>query len=176
MKLPIRQLAYYVSNIEAAAHAHNASFGSGPFFAFRHVPLAHSAHRGVPRTFDHSSAYGQWGDLMIEFVELHSDEPSAISDLYPTGSGRFGLHHTAVMVESLEAAIAEFEAGGIELAQLSETTTGTRFAFMDASAPLGHMIELYEASEGLIGFYDMVRTAAQDWDGTELISELGDRT
>lgn len=171
--LPVRQLAYYVPDIDAAAKAHSAAFGSGPYFTMRHIPLSSSVHRGVERAFDHSSAYGQWGEVMVEFVEVHSDETSAFSDLFPPGSGRYGLHHTAVMVKHLASAIAHFEAQDMALAQLSETTTGTCFAFMDASASLGHMIELYEASEVLTGFYDMVRAAAEQWDGSEVIRELG---
>ena len=172
--LPVRQLAYYVPVMEAAARAHAKAFGSGPYFAFRHVPLVSSVHRGVERAFDHSSVYGQWGDVMLEFVELHSTDPSAISDVFPAGSGHSGLHHTAVMVDDLDEAIAQFEAQGNALAQLSETVTGTRFAFVDATASLGHMIVLYEASEGLTGFYAMVRAAAHDWDGSDVIRELGD--
>jgi len=172
--LPVRQLAYYVPDIETAARAHSAAFGSGPYFAFRHVPLTRSVHRGSQRVFDHSSLYGQWGDMMLEFVEVHSTDPSAFSDVFPTGSGRHGLHHTAVMVDHLDSAIERFAAQAMPLAQLSETTTGTRFAFVDATATLGHMIELYEASEGLVGFYDMVRTAAKDWDGSDVIRELGE--
>ncbi len=171
--LMVRQLAYFVPDMAAAAAAHSARFGSGPFFILRHVALARSTHRGVLRRFDHSSAYGQWGDVMVEFVQQHGDEPSAMHDLYPAGSGRFGLHHVAVFVESLDAAIAEFEAQDCPLAQLSERPDGMRFAFADASASLGHMIELYEPSEALTGFYAMVRGAAQDWDGENVLRELG---
>ncbi|MEP2735117.1 MAG: VOC family protein [Erythrobacter sp.] len=170
--LPIRQLAYFVPDIEAAARDHSVAFGSGPFFSFNHVALASSQHRGSPHEWDHSSAYGQWGDVMVEFVAQHSDGPSAIRDIYPAGSGRFGFHHTAVFVKDLDEAIAAFAADGMPLAQLSETTTGTRFAFVDASETLGHMIELYEPSETLVGFYAMVRDAAQGWDGSDLIRPL----
>lgn len=170
--LAIRQVAYFVPDIEAAARAHSEIFGSGPFFVLRHIPLAASEHRGVPHRFDHSSAYGQWGGVMIEFVEQHGDGPSAMHDLFPAGSGQFGLHHMAVFVEGLDAAIADFEARGHPLAQLSEVEGGTRFAFMDASATLGHMIELYEPGEALLGFYAMVRDAARDWDGTDVLREL----
>ena len=176
--LPIQQIAYFVPDIIAAARAHSAQFGSGPYFILRHVALARSVHRGTNQRFDHSSAYGQWGDVMIEFVQQHrgenGDEPSAMHDLYPAGSGRYGLHHIAVFVDSLDDAIADFETRGSPLAQLSETENGTRFAFADASQSLGHMIELYEPSEALIRFYAMVRDAAQGWDGGDPIRELGE--
>jgi catechol 2,3-dioxygenase-like lactoylglutathione lyase family enzyme len=170
--LPVRQLAYFVPDIEAAAREHSRAFGSGPFFTFNHVPLTQSMHRGVERPFDHSSAYGQWGDVMVEFVQQHNPDPSACHDLYPVGSGHFGLHHTAVWVDDLHVAIARFESAGMPLAQISTTAFGTEFAFVDASQSLGHMIELYEGNEGLRSFYAMVRDAAQGWDGSNVIRLL----
>lgn len=173
MDLPIRQIAYFVADIEAAALAHHAAFGSGPYFLGRHVPLAWSEHCGVRVHHDHSSAYGQWGEVMVEFVQQHSNDPSAFHDLYPAGSNRFGMHHTAVFVNSLDEAIVHFGKAGMPLAQLSETVGGVRYAFIDAAASLGHMIELYEPSKPLVGFYDMVAKAARGWDGSDPLRELG---
>lgn len=170
--LPVRQIAWFVPDITAAARAHHAAFGSGPYFVFEHVPLAWSEHRGVRVTHDHSSAYGQWGDVMVEFVTQHGDDPSAFRDMYPHGFARQGLHHMALWVDNLEAAIAKFAAQDIPLAQLSETQTGTRYAFVDACASLGHMLELYEPTDQLTGFYAMVREAAQGWDGRDPIRKL----
>jgi hypothetical protein len=171
--LPVRQLAYKVDGLEAAARAHHRQFGSGPFFVLRHVPLASSHHRGVERPFDHSSAYGQWGSLMVELVVQHNPDGSALHEMFPWGSGRQGLHHAALFVDDLPAEIARFETEGSPLAQLSVTQTGTAFAFVDTRASLGHMLELYEPTEQLTGFYDFVAAAAQDWDGRDLIRELG---
>ncbi len=173
MNLPVRQIAYFVADIEQAALAHHAVFGSGPYFLGRHVPLAWSEHRGLAVTHDHSSAYGQWGQVMIEFVQQHGADPSAFHDLYPAGSERFGLHHTAVFVDQLDAAIAHFAAAGMPLTQLCETASGVRYAFIHAAATLGHMIELYEPSPPLTGFYDMVAAAAHGWDGSDPLRELG---
>lgn len=171
--LAVRQLAYKVNDLEAAAAAHHRRFGSGPFFVARHVALASSHHRRVERPFDHSSAYGQWGSLMVELVVQHNPDPSALHDMFPWGSGREGLHHAALFVDDLGAEIARFKAEGAPLAQLSLTTSGTAFAFVDTRESLGHMLELYEPSEMLTGFYDFVAQAAQGWDGTDLVRELG---
>jgi hypothetical protein len=171
--LPVRQLAYKVNDLETAAAAHHRQFGSGPFFVLRHVALASSHHRGVERPFDHSSAYGQWGCVMVELVVQHNPDDSALHEMFPQGSGREGLHHAALFVDDLDAAIARFEAEGTPLAQLSVTKTGTAFAFVDTQASLGHMLELYEPTPQLTGFYDFVAAAAQGWDGRDLIRELG---
>lgn len=110
---------------------------------------------------------------MVELVVQHNSAPSALHDMFPYGSGAQGLHHAAVFVDDLDAAIADFEAQGAPLAQLSVTTTGTAFAFVDTRASLGHMLELYEPSEMLTGFYDFVAEAAIGWDGRDPIRELG---
>lgn len=169
---PIRQIAYYTSDIDAAALAHSVAFGSGPFFTLRHIPLTKSVHRGVSHAFDHSSAYGQWGDVMVEFLTQHNDGPSACRDMYPAGSAG-GLHHMSVFVDEMDSAIARFEDQGMPLAQRSTTEFGTDFAFLDATDTLGHMVEIYEGSESLRDFYAMVREAAQGWDGSDPIRELG---
>ena len=171
--LPVRQLAYKVNDLEAAAAAHHRAFGSGPFFVLRHVKLASSVHRGVEQAFDHSSAYGQWGSVMVELVVQHNPDPSALHDMFPHGSGAEGLHHAALFVDDLDTAIARFEAGGAPLAQLSVTQTGTAFAFVDTRASLGHMLELYEPTAQLTGFYDLVADAAKGWDGRDVVRELG---
>jgi hypothetical protein len=171
--LPIRQLAYKVNDLEAAAAAHHRQFGSGPFFELRHVALASSQHRGVERRFDHSSAYGQLGSVMVELVVQHNPDDSALHDMFPWGSGKEGLHHAALFADDLDAAIARFAAEGAPLAQLSVTTDGTAFAFVDTRASLGHMLELYEPTGQLAGFYDFVAEAAKGWDGRDLLRELG---
>lgn len=171
--LAVRQLAYKVNDLEAAAAAHHRQFGSGPFFVLRHVALASSVHRGVERPFDHSSAYGQWGGVMVELLVQHNPDDSALHDMFPYGSATEGLHHAALFVDDLQAEIARFASEGAPLAQLSVTQTGTAFAFVDTRASLGHMLEMYEPTPELTGFYDFVAAAAQGWDGSDLIRELG---
>lgn len=171
--LPIRQLAYKVNDVAAAALCHHRRFGSGPFFILRHVALASSQHRGVAQPFDHSSAYGQWGGVMVELVQQHNPQASALHDMFPRDTNAEGLHHAALFVDDLSVAIARFESEGAPLAQFSVTATGTAFAFVDTRKSLGHMLELYEPSELLTGFYAFVANAAQDWDGQDPVRELG---
>jgi predicted Rossmann fold flavoprotein len=52
------------------------------------------------------------------------------------------------------------------------TAGGTAFAFVDTRASLGHMLELYEPTVQLTGFYDVVAEAAKGWDGRDLLREL----
>lgn len=172
IKSPIRQIAYFVPDIENAALAHSQQFGSGPFFIAKNIALSRSEHRGVPRPLDHSSAYGQWGDIMIEFVQQNNPGPSVFHDMFPEGSGLYGVHHSAIFVDDINEAIAQYEQNGFETALYAEVDGGTAFAMINMVTSLGHMLELYEPSALLVGFYDMVSQAATDFDGSDPIRFL----
>ena len=112
---------------------------------------------------------------MVEFVTQHGDDPSAFHDMFPHGSGKHGLHHMAIWVDNLDQAITDLAGRGMPLSQLSEVASGTRYAFVDATKTLGHMLELYEPSDQLTGFYELVRKASIDWDGSNPIRALGEQ-
>jgi hypothetical protein len=117
-----------------------------------------SAHvAGAPAVFDHSSAYGQWGDVMVELVQEHT--PPLVAP------GR--VHHLAFMVAALPAAMAWCVERGWPELLLAETSTGQAFAFMDARDDLGHLVELYAPSDRLLAFYAAVADAAEGWDGRQ---------
>jgi hypothetical protein len=170
--LPVRQIAYCVPDAETAALAHHASFGSGPFFLARRIPLRLSRHRGVERPLVHSSAYGQWGGVMLEFVQQDEPGPSVFEDLYPHGSGRAGLHHVALFVDDLGVALADHSALGNETVLYAEMANGFAFAMVDAVSEYGHFLELYEPRSALIRFYAMVARAAEGWDGANPLRPL----
>lgn len=165
------QIAYAVPDAMVAGQQWAERFGAGPFFVRPHIPVTGVIYRGAPSTFDHSSAYGQWGDLMVELVQDHGTEPSIVRERYAPHES--GLHHVAYMVSDLDAAIAELGGHGFPLAMDAVANGTTRFCFVDAVASLGHMIELYAGSDRLRGFYTMVREASVGWDGSEPVRVLG---
>jgi catechol 2,3-dioxygenase-like lactoylglutathione lyase family enzyme len=164
------QLAYHVPDPEAAAERFAREFGWGPFFLMEHIPLERSLYRGRPEAFDHSSAYGQAGDLMVELITQHNEGPSALRDMYARDAT--GLHHVAYFVPDLQAAVDEFRGRGAAIALDARTATGVDFAMVDLSAALGHMLELYEPGEDLRRFYAHVRKSAEDWDGSRPLRRL----
>jgi catechol 2,3-dioxygenase-like lactoylglutathione lyase family enzyme len=154
----IRQIAYAVTDVADAAERFARRTGAGPFFVVEHIPVASAVVFGEPRPFDHSSAYGQWGDVMVELVAEHTP---------PIVAPGSGVHHVACWVDSLDAGIAWGAAQGWPTALLAETTAGQRFAFLDARAELGHLVELYEPTERLVAFFARVAAAAEGWDGSD---------
>jgi len=161
---PPVQIAYAVRDVRAAALSW-AARGAGPFFVADHIELTDVRYRGAPGVFDHSSAYGQWGSVMVELVCDHTEGPSPVIDV--VGRGGVGLHHVAHFVDDLPAAQAWLTAKGWVEALHARTTTGNEFAFHDSTVELGHMIELYVGTATLRGFYASVAGAAVGWDGTD---------
>ena len=164
------QLAYHVPDPFAAADCAAREQGWGPFFALEHIPLEWARHRGRGAEFDHTSAYGQAGDLMVEFICQHGDTPSALRDMY--AATERGIHHIATFVPDVRAAAAAYVANGFELALEARTKTGVEFTMVDTRALFGHMIELYEPGAGLAKFYEFVRRASVGWDGSEPVRRL----
>ncbi|MES2271901.1 MAG: VOC family protein [Pseudomonadota bacterium] len=169
---PIRQVAYFVPDVRAAALDHHRLYGSGPYFVAEHIPLRKSLHRGVERPLDHSSAYGQWGPLMIEFVQQNNAGASAFHDIYAEGSGKQGMHHVALFVDDLPAEMARFNAAGHETALYAQMNDGFAFAMMDTVADTGHMVELYAPVPSLVGFYDFVAKSAAKFDGSDPVRTI----
>jgi catechol 2,3-dioxygenase-like lactoylglutathione lyase family enzyme len=164
---PVRQVAYFVPDMRAAARAHSALYGSGPYFVADNIPLTLCRYRGQPGKLDHSSAYGQWGEVMIEFVQQNNPEPSVFFDMYPKGGT--GIHHVALIVDDIHAAMRHFTAQGFEEGLYAEVMPGAGFAMMDTVKAYGHFTELYEPSPPLLGVYDLVKRSSEGFDGTDVI-------
>ena len=146
---PPVQIAYVVDDPQRAADEWE-SRGAGPFIVREHIPVTDVVHRGTPSAFDHTSAYGWWGSVMIELFCQHNPSPSAVTERFGPGEG--GLHHVACMVDDLSSALAQATAEGLDVAMTARAGS-TEFVFVDDLAASGHYWELYEGSDALRGFY-----------------------
>ena len=132
-----------------------------------HIPCTDVVHRGRPGSFDHSSAYGQWGRVMVELVMQHDDEPSAVRDMY--APGETGLHHLAYFVDDLD------ETAGGSRPRATRRPRSPRPAAAPASPSTTPSPSSATCSSstsrapGILGFYAMVADAAEGWDGRDPI-------
>ena len=140
-------------------------FWCRPIFIAEHIAVTDVIYRGSPSSFDHTSAYGQWGDIMVELVQDHGTGPSVVRDLYDVDES--GLHHLA-FVEDIDLATKSLNDLGFELGMTAKAGP-TIFNMIDATKTLGHFIELYEPNEALTGFYARVKEASVNWDGEDPI-------
>ncbi len=167
--LPSRlvQIAYRVPDLEAACHAWAANVGAGPFLCRRHLPVT-ATHDGEPAIYDHSAAFGQWGPVMLELIELHECEPAAMRDVLEHDRGG-QPNHFACFVDDLDGASAALEQQGMPLTMALTSSSGMRVHFHDARHAVGGVLELYVGTPHLQGFYDKVATLADGWDGSDVV-------
>jgi hypothetical protein len=151
------QIAYAVADVEAAAPQFAAQCGAGPFF-IRHHPPFDATHDGSPAVFNHSSAYGQWGDMQVELVQFGECSPASLHRCIAAAPG---IHHVAMFVESLPDEQARLTALGMPCLMHATTSSGLQFAFHDAREQLGHLIEIYEPTDSVLRLYQQVREAAR---------------
>ena len=109
------QVAYAVRDVVGAARRFAEQTGAGPFFVNEHIELTSARVHGRPAEFDHSSAYGWWGDVMVELVEEHTPP------LVTPGSG---VHHMAFFVDDTVAAVAACTQQGWPEVLWADTTGG----------------------------------------------------
>lgn len=143
------QIAYAVADIREAADAWQRR-GIGPFHFREHIGVANSRVRGEAAPFDHSSAFAQWGDVMVELICEHVASP------LPAIGPAAAVHHVAFFVDDFAAASAALTTAGFVEVLYAEAGS-TPFAFHDATSEFGHLIEIYEATAPLTAFYDLVR-------------------
>ena len=159
------QLAYRVHDIEAAAHHWAATFGVGPFLLRRNMQIT-TTHRGEPAAYDHSAAFGQWGPVMLELIEVHRCFPASLLEIVEHDvMGQ--LHHVACFVDDLDATSESLQSKGMPLAMEVVSSSGIRTHFLDARAENGCLLELYTPNEHLQGLYDQVRDLSVGWDGSD---------
>ena len=164
----IVQVAYAVGDVREAARDFAARLGAGPFYVRHHDLPRHVDHRGKEGRFDHSSAYGQWGPVQVELVQVHDAAPATLAKIVQRTSG---IHHVATFVASLDEEQRRLESLGWPAVMTAETAGGMRYAFHDARPVLGHLLEVYEPVPGVRQLYQMVADAARGWSGEDPVRE-----
>ena len=158
--------AYVVEDIEATVNRLADQLGAGPFFLIERVPVENVLSRGEPAEFVHNSAFGSCGGGAIELMEAISLSPERVEKQFAGPRPR--IHHVAYAVPQTEVAGLRSSLDERGLPQYLSSQLGeVETTLHDASAVLGHDIEIHVDSEGLRDFFGMVRGGAEGWDGSE---------
>jgi glyoxalase/bleomycin resistance protein/dioxygenase superfamily protein len=158
--------AYVVEDIEATVNRLVDQLGAGPFFLVESVPLENVLSRGEPAEFAHNSAFGFCGGGAIELIEAVNLAPERVEKGF--SGPRPSIHHIAYAVPSTEVADVRSSLDERGLSQYLSAQLGeVDMTLHDASAVLGHDIEMHADCPALRDFFGMVSGAAEGWDGSE---------
>jgi len=162
----IIQTAFMVNDLETAARKYIETLGVGPFYITERPKIAGSLYRGAPSEVQFSTAITQAGDVQLELVEQHCDSSSCYRDTVPVGQE--ALHHIAVFAEDYDAEMKRYKDLGIEVAS-SGRMGPMRFSYMDTSEQIMAMTEVLESTHFIHTYFENLKTACLDWDGSRPI-------
>lgn len=162
---PITHLGFAVPDIEAAVERWRKTVGAGPFCRVGGSPLRlrDVTHHGDPAEWSHTTATGQWGELLLELFESHSATPDSLAA--GLGVGEYGLHHVGWFVDDVAAESRRLEALGAPLI-VAAGVNEQDIVFHDARELIGARVEVYEELPRVAEHYRLVRAAAGAWDGS----------
>ena len=163
---------YVVGGIAETVERLVEGLGAGPFFLVENVPLENVLSRGEPAELEHNSAFGMCGGAPIELLEIARAAPERVEARWSAPRPR--IHHVAYVLpraaaEDLRASLDERGLPEYLSAQLGELD----MTLHDASATLGHDIEIHVDNQRLREFFEMIRAAAEGWDGSEPLRRVG---
>ena len=163
---------YVVESIEATVQRLVGQFGAGPFILVENVPLEDVTSRGEPAQFEHSSAFGSCGGYPIELLAVARAAPERVK------AGLSGplprIHHVgyALPQTAADEVRVAFEERGLD-GYLSSRLNGEYTTVHDASATVGHDIEILVDAEPFREFFEMVLDVAKGWDGSDPLRPPG---
>lgn len=166
---PVRQNGYVVRDVEASMRHWVDVLGVGPFFYIEKVPVDWFRHRGVAYDIDLSIALANSGDLQIELIQQRNDVPS----LYREFAARHGegLQHMSWWSTTYQADYDAALARGLTVGHEGQINgPNGRFVYFDTDQTHpGTVVELSDVSGTKMRFFDHIRRAAVDWDGSDPI-------
>lgn len=143
-KYGIKQLGYYVENLEVSADLLHSALGAGPFVDLGVNDNEGVNIRGKEVRLAMRTALGHINDIQLELIEVITDGPDPYHEM-----GRYGLHHFCIYADDVDAVVSELESAGMSLAMRMTSGQGMEIAYVDAREQLGQYIEITTPSEQL---------------------------
>jgi len=162
----LQRLVQVVPSLETAMHAWARTTGAGPFFTFPALAFKDYQHRGSEARPAMSVATAYAGDVLLELVELHDDTASPWREI------GIGTLAPSLVVDSLDEALAAEAAAGHDCVTRGTYSFGARFAFVDARASTGTLVQLIEKQFVLTQLTGVMRNIAADWDRRSITATM----
>ncbi|MAB13498.1 VOC family protein [Parvibaculum sp.] len=162
------QNGYVVRDIEAALTHWTEVLGVGPFYYIERVECDWFTYKGEPSPVEMSIALANTGDLQIELIQQRNDAPSMYMDFL--NAGREGLQHMSYWTTEFQADYDRAVAAGYKVGHEGQIGGPQgRFVYFDTETHPGTVIEMSDISGAKGKFFEHIRKAAADWDGSNPI-------
>jgi hypothetical protein len=160
----VHHIGYVVDDLRSGAERFAATLGAGPFLGLEHIEFEEVTFQGEPAVYDHSSAFGQWGSIIVELTQVYDAQPTGLRESLVAPGG--GIGHVAWLADSLPDEVARLQDVG--LTPFHAGRSGPASVVWLHGGPLfGHPVEVLQRREELEGFYAMIHEASVGWDGSD---------
>ena len=165
---PARQNGYVVRDVRAAMDHWIKVMGVGPWYYIDRVKTDYFRHRGRDSGIEMSIALANSGNLQIELIQQRNDAPSMYREFL--AAGREGLQHMSFWTTDYQALYDRALTLGYKVGHEGQIGGEKgRFAYFDTEIHPGTVIEISDISGGKGRFFERIRQAAANWDGTDPI-------
>ncbi|MCK8683283.1 VOC family protein [Pseudomonas umsongensis] len=165
---PVMQVAYVVDDLQAAIDHWTTVIGVGPFLVLDGLQFTNGHYLGQPLDLQMTAAMAYSDGLQIELIKQHDQAPTLFTQRRPA---KGGVHHVAAMTDDLDASLAYLQARGGSCLQGAQIPGGGRVAYVEVGGDAG-ILELAELTPATLALFDLIRSAAQTWDGQQQIMNL----
>lgn len=166
----IIQIAYSVADIEAEMRRYSELLRVGPWFLIGPFVPPKGRYRGTPTKAHLSLGLAYSGELQIELIQQHDEEPSVFRETLKA-RGAHGFHHWAIGARDFEKTAAHYRSLGYAEA-FSDTAPdplGCRVIYFDTGRELPGMLEVIEINAATEQAFHGMYQAAREWNGKEHI-------
>lgn len=165
------QNGYVVRDIRAAMDHWINVMGVGPWFYMDRVKTDYFRHRGQDSPVEMSIALANSGDLQIELIQQRNDASSMYNEFLD--SGREGMQHMSYWSRDYQSLYDQATSRGYVVGHEGQIGGPQgRFAYFDTQSHQGTVIEISDISGAKGKFFEHVKRASLDWDGSRPIREM----
>lgn len=156
--VPLNHISFHVADIEEAVDTWATKMNAGPFFLLERIKFDYVDAGSESAVFEHSTAFGQWGDIVVELQQLHEVAPTWLRSKFEVP-----MNHVAYVVPDGEATSRDLEVRGLPL--FLTCGFGPITARFHSIPGMAHSIEIHQASDFLDAFFEGLRNSASGWRG-----------
>lgn len=169
---PVRQIGIVVDDIEAAMKHWHEVMGIGPWFYNPKVPIEEYTHDGQRHEPHNSVALVNSGPMQFELIQPRDDAPSMYRDF--RARGLLGVQHVAFWTTRFDHDLARMKERGFTVKMSGRVGKDGRFVYFAEEHHPGTCIELSEVLGPKGRMFDMIREAAENWDGSDPVRPFPD--